>query len=280
MKKRKLTWRILLMTLFALILLILLFDLFYKYQFNKNVERYKAEEPPMITWVDDDGYLEFYTKLYPMALKHGITMTSAIISNRDHGNGRLYSLDQAREMVENGMEIVNHGYWHNKNYRPGNMSKEDLVDDYVMSKAFAADNGFKGNIHVYPFGSIDGYVKEVAPQHFDFAVTTLPGAVPKPFNRYELPRINAWGSQPLDKIYKALDQGKENVSWVILMTHVNQRVEYDEEFYESIILYAKEQGYVFVTLEEGFNKYKQFERSWYGDLKASVKEKLDDIFGK
>ncbi|NLD17963.1 MAG: polysaccharide deacetylase family protein [Tissierellia bacterium] len=265
-----------------IIIFVVAFNFIHKYRFTKKIKDYEKNNPPMISWIDDDGYYSFYTKMYPLALKYEIPMASAIIAGRDHENNpRYYNIQQAKEMQANGIEILNHGYLHSLDLKPGQMSSVELEEDYRKSIEFAEEHGFLSNIHVYPFGDIGGEVANKSPINFDyaFAYKSNSGPVTKPFDRYAINRIytddySSLENIPLDEIYSQLDRAANNSSWIIVTSHIDQTGKFSEEYYSSIIKYAKDKGFDFVSIEEGYERYKQFEMDWFIKFKRNIKAKI------
>ena len=271
MKKRNKIFSIFLI----LVLCIFVFDIANDIIWNKIIEDYKEKNSPMITIVDDDGWYSFYKKIYPLALKHNIPITSAVIANRKHDDIKYYSEKTGREMIKNGIEIVNHGYLHSCSYRPRYMTEEDLRKDYELSKKYNREAGYKDYIHVYPFGSIGGYVPKLSVEYFDMAISTRSSLVEPKFDRYDIPRINIQLNKlteylDINEVHKYIDQAKKDCSWLIFMTHVDQGIEFSKDYYEDLINYAKEQGLEFVNLENGYNRYKLLEGNSYDYFKLNV----------
>lgn len=269
----------------VIVLALFVFDQVHTRIFQKKVDQYIEENPPMISWIDDDGFQSFYTKLYPLAKKHNISLASAFISNRVHNGKTFYTVASGKEMLADGMEIINHGYFHDKNYKPHQMSQRKMEYDYTRSQEINEKHGFNSRIHVYPFGSMKGYSKRLAKKHFDYAFSLKNGLVPRPFDPYSINRVSIQDSTtssylPLEDLYQIMDEGAENSSWLVLVSHVDQFCPYEEDYHESFIKYAKQKGYEFVTLEEALDRYKIFERDWYDGIKLEIGHILIKLYQK
>jgi peptidoglycan/xylan/chitin deacetylase (PgdA/CDA1 family) len=229
---------------------------------NTDVQYETDKLRPIITWVDDDGQAGFYQKLKPFVLEYNIPFTSAVITSRKLG-GKFMTLEQMNEMVELGCEIVSHAHTHNKDYRPAQMTEEELRLDFQTSKQIIEEWGFSDHILVYPFGSENDTVRKVAAEFFDFAVDTwnsngpIGNVVSIPFEKHRIERVSAQ-REDIKEIYEKMDEAVKNHSWIILVSHVDQGSWYSEERVRSLIDYALEAGLEFVTLEEGFSRMQKY----------------------
>lgn len=262
-----------------IILLIFSVDRYKIHKLNSKIEEYKKNNKAMITWIDDDGLSSFYTKLYPLALKHKIPMATAIIAKRNHDGKKYYSIEQAKEMQKNGIEIISHGSLHDSNHRPYQMSDEELAEDYRYSHEFQKKNGFEENIHAYPFGETGNRVLNNAKKYFDIAFVTKNRIVERPFYKYKIPRVQGQ-EVDLKEIYSKIDEISKSSGWIVLITHVDQGVPFSKEYYEGIINYAKEKGVEFVSIKDGYNRYKIFEEDNYFKIKRIINEKISGLINK
>ena len=217
---------------------------------------------PMITWIEDDGNVGFYTKLKPFAEKYDIPFSCSIITSRELG-GRYMTLEQMQEMSDLGCEFVSHTHSHNINKKLTQMTEEELHYEFSISKQILESLGFNHNAVVYPFGAENEVVREIAIQYYDIGIDNSDGGlgeiVSKNFDRYKVKRVSAqWDN--IEEIFEKIDEAAEKGLWIIMMSHVDQGEWYSDERIEDIIEYALDAGLEFVTAEEGFKQFKHFAR--------------------
>lgn len=229
---------------------------------DRNFMTANDSKQALITWVDDDGDVGFYTKLKPFVLEYDIPFTSAIITSREVG-GRRMTLEQMREMADLGCEFVSHMHTHDKDHRPASMSEEELHYDFSKSKLIMQSLNFNDKAVVYPFGSNNELVRKIASEYYEMGIATYageeyPGCIVKiPFDPYQIKRVSAQ-AENINEIFKKIDEAVESKSWIILLSHVDQGSWYSDKRVRDIIEYALNSGMEFVTLEEGFTQMQGF----------------------
>ena len=87
--------------------------------------------PPMLSIMDDDGNIKFYTDLYPILADRKVPACSAVVVSQIEVNANRMTWAQIEEMYENGIEIISHTYshWADTNEYPNNV----LTNDYQKS---------------------------------------------------------------------------------------------------------------------------------------------------
>lgn len=227
---------------------------------------------PMITWIDDDGKLGVYTKLYPIFKERGIPMTPAIIPDRVGTSGYV-TVENIKEMIANGMEIVSHTNEHDPDDRPINMDKERLREGYRSAKEKIIEWGGNPRCIVYPFGNHNDTIESVAREFHDYAfyISGLADNTEPPINMYKIPRFGIPGKST-EQIKNAIDTAYDKNEWIILFGHIDGENWYTKSFVEEIVDYATNKGMEWVTTIKGVE--------YHGNLMDLDKNNNIDKFGK
>ncbi|WP_078390728.1 polysaccharide deacetylase family protein [Shouchella patagoniensis] len=220
-----------------------------------------------ITLVDDDGHKGVYTKLAPLLRQYRIKMTSAVITDRNHGfpipglpaynpNGAFMSYEMMRELYEEGLiEFVCHTHTHNINHRLTDMTVEEMHHELKTNQDIIRRLGWNHRHLVYPFGSQNAAVRDVVRQYFDSAFVTSGGVISAPFDQYRMNRVGVDAPHTANDVKARIDEAVRQNTWVVLMTHVDQYGGLDLNKLREIIEYALSQGYEFVTVEKGIQEF-------------------------
>lgn len=136
---------------------------------STNKSTYSKENTKgMLVILDDDTMKTSYNLLYPFAKEHGFKITLGAISGKiQEENTTHISLAEFEEMRDDPLvEFVNHTHTHQ---RLAELNAEQI--DYEISKCeeFLTENGVFTKHLVYPYGSVNDLVKQIASRYTDSA---------------------------------------------------------------------------------------------------------------
>ena len=218
----------------------------------------KKKQTPSIVWIDDDGLNLAFDRLAPHARTHDIPMSFAVVTSwLDNGSSHTFSREEVVEAYREGFEILDHSYAHDFNYRPTEMTSDELREDLTKTKKIWADLGIPNNIHVIPFGANTPTTTNIYREFFDASImTTLEetGGVPNflPLNNYRLGRVSY--TAPTEHILAKMDDAVGNNGLIIMMSHMGVD-DYDEDKVNAIITNAKSKGLEWITMQEALNRF-------------------------
>ncbi len=141
----------------------------------RSLRANQALPPRTVALSFDDGYLDFYTNVYPLLKKYDMKATFYIIVNALGQSGYLTHA-QVKEMANSGyVEIGSHTFNHPDLSIIG---YNDAVTEIANSKTDLEQiTGLPVETFAYPYGRYkEEYKKIVADAGYLGAVTTLPGA--------------------------------------------------------------------------------------------------------
>jgi len=207
-----------------------------------------------MTFVDDDGNSEFYTKWKPIIENKNIPVTCALITGRIGDSGYL-TINQIKELKELGVEFVSHS--HDHSYL-GELTETELRTNFELSQAFLKQHGLTHDILVYPYGSQSILLRQVAREYFSCGVDILEGINVPPISTYRL-RRKGWceaGRTTLEDHKAVIDEVVANGGWLIWKTHAGYSDFTGEqlEWISEIIDYARNLGVEIVSVKEGLQK--------------------------
>jgi peptidoglycan/xylan/chitin deacetylase (PgdA/CDA1 family) len=217
---------------------------------NKNVQQSKRK--PVITFVNDDGWEDDYTKLKGFSETYGIPFTSALIAN-----GSTIKQDHALFLQnELGWEIASHTTNH---VVLSNLATEEEIENELKgSKEILMSRGFYVKNLVYPQGGNDERVRRIAKKYYNCAATTNAGVNTGVLPSFYLKRypLGSFYSQGTYEEYKAqVDLAVANNGWLIFMLHPNnaQHDATQQLHIEQIIQYIQGLNVDIMTLDDGYN---------------------------
>src|SRR5690625_3997134 len=217
----------------------------------------RKEPGLMITWIDDDGFVEVYDRMLPLMEDYGIPLASALITSRVGTDDSKYlNIQQVKELQSKGMEFLSHTHAHNPSYRPIEMTEEELVEDFRVSKKFMMDNGLNYHGLVLPFAQTNDLVRKVSKRYFDYVFGGKYRAwnvlYPGKMDNYSLDRVSV--EYGFEEVKQRLDEARNHgVGWVVLVSHFYTDW-YSDDYCRQIIEYAQSSGFEFVSPSEGFNR--------------------------
>ena len=191
---------------------------------NTKPDEVPSALKPVITFIDDDNKTNAYTLLYHLFKEKNVKADFAV-NAAFLGNNGYITLDQAKEMKNNGMGIVCHGNHHTNN------KGDDCVLVYKeyswYDKKFMENNGFWNNdghnVFVYPGGFNGDKSNTILSNWYEFGIKASGNVnvFPMPF---ALGRKFLCGSAQnslvsLETMKSWVDECYEKNGWLILGTH-------------------------------------------------------------
>lgn len=233
--------------------------------FKASLIRSKAKKGAIV-WQDDDGHAGVYSKLAPFAREKGIVFSSAIITDRGHGfpigglpshSSTYIKYELMMELHNEGLvEFIPHTHTHNIDYRLTDMSTSELHEELSTNKKIMRELGFNHTHLVYPFGSHNAKVREVARQYFESGFSTRKSVLETPLNQFIIPRVSADStSEKMEELKGYIDEASEKNTLLCLITHVDQFGGLDLELFGELVDYALSKGLEFIKTSEAINEF-------------------------
>jgi len=221
--------------------------------------------PPMLSIMDDDGFIKFYTDLYPILADRKVPACSAVIVGQVGLNANRMTWAQIEEMYQNGIEIISHTYshWPDSNDYPVNV----LANDYQKAINVLHMHGIDSHdLGVLPQSSgTIGRFRDAAKQTYkgifvNGEVTNHKGFDPYSIRRYKIGN-NTTTHYDIDALKALIDTLISG--WMILSLHTSTAdgwVDGTGEGSSAYIIgqaidYALSKGIPIVTCECGFKTY-------------------------
>ena len=235
----------------------------------------------IISFVDDDAKADALYNWERIMDATGIRITSAVIASKVtettkyEGYYSYAGWDDILRLKEKGMDFVNHTYNH-KNLTK--FSKEELINDFELSKKILSEHGIDSDILVFPFNAYNDTVLKVASKYFKKTVACK-GLINKtPFDSiYTLKRVEingpkitkdidfhgsivtCRGIRPIDELKDYATKASQSKGWLIFMSHAYDspggKTYFDAESEKTIIDFCnyinKNENIRIITLTEG-----------------------------
>lgn len=183
---------------------------------------------PIISFVDDDGHNDAYTKIKPILDETGIKMTFACVSDYIANNSAYMDLEKLWELQDLGHEIVCHSKDHSNDiFGDENTANERIIyKNLYDAQSYMKENSLFGyDILVYPYGGYNGDValkmKKCARKLFKYAFSTNNGYIDgSPIDSMLINRqMVTFSDQTLIDIKYWIDVTKEKKCWLIFSSH-------------------------------------------------------------
>lgn len=211
---------------------------------------------PTLVFIDDDARNELYTKWFPYVKQKGIVISAAVITNRIDKDGSHVTSAQLKEMHDSGfIELCNHTKDH---VHLANLTDEEIHEQIRDAQRFLENMGVYTKHLVYPFGSLDARVREIATLYVDSATQSNDR-----FNQvntglldsYKMSRIVL--ERPLETHKQMIDDIVSQNGLMIINTH-SQYPEFSTSKVDEIVDYAKSKGVDITTITTAFNRFRNF----------------------
>lgn len=217
---------------------------------------------PMVTFVDDDGRAEVWTKLKPLSEQYGIPFVSAVLTDRIGQDGSL-TAEQLVTLQDMGWEISSHTMGH---VRLGDLTDEEQEAQMRGSKEALESIGIRCDSICYPYSSTNDSTWKIARKYFRCGRQTnwKERMNETPLETWDL-RVTPLGSyyetlteSGLDtgtpEYYKyQVDRAVSGNAWLIFMTHCAETDEVQMGYLAQVIEYVQSLGIPVVTMREALD---------------------------
>lgn len=230
---------------------------------NQNNE---FSNPPMLTIIDDDGNVGFYTDLLPLVESRGISISSAVISDRANRNVETHmTWAQIEDASKRGAEIVNHTFDHLTGDRVVNMTEQEVWLNYQRARNTLASHGITGAGYLVYAGASGSYAQaQSAAKHSNKCAFRAGGNTinyrgsfdPYYINRYRV-QTDGYDYDP-DQLKALVDKCLEEGGWMVWMIHTSETVWTTLNGLAGItaaVDYAIEKGLPVVSVDTGYRMY-------------------------
>lgn len=211
----------------------------------------------VVTFVDDDGHIDFYKNFVPLYRKHGLCCSFAVVAIRAENpigtttSGDPYEAmdwEQCRELVGEGFDLQSHTLSHNKDVFSGsatNCTEEGLEAEYGGADKLFRKNGLDYNCTVYPWGNAESIKKTMAKRYTKYGLTLITGddgingeiSDPMAIGRYYMLE----GTQSVAAAKGLIDKAITEKTWLIICTHANAN-QPSAAGLEELLIYCKTTG--------------------------------------
>ena len=212
------------------------------------------EKKPYCVFIDDDGRIEFLTKLKPIFDKKGIKCNIAVQTSRVGSESKYLSWNAINELSREGYEICSHGHEHKK---IGNITDDEALFELKESKRILNEKGYKARAFVYGDGCeySDTRARELVKKYYECGIATQHGKS----NIYPLDSfcMSRWSiTRPLTELKNKVDLCESEKNVTIFMCHAWDPALTTEKLseIEELIDYIKSKNIEIITLEQMLDK--------------------------
>lgn len=171
---------------------------------------YKYTKPVALTF--DDCFVYFYNNAFPLLKKYNIKSSIYIITNYINGPNYL-TTEQLKKIKESGLvDIQSHSLSHPYLSKvPIEQAKKEIVDSKkVLQDLLDVDS----TVFCYPIGDYNKKVVDIVKENYNYGLNMLGGVYnSKLHSKYNIPRIYANRSMPMEVFINYLKQSKVTVNW-------------------------------------------------------------------
>lgn len=231
---------------------------------------------PLVTIVDDDGYVDFYNRLFDNSGNYLLDAPICTAMEAKYiGSNVFMSIDQLKTVQAAGCEILGHGGvpLAPKVLDPEQdpITIEEAEQDVIDNLKPLLDVGIKPVGYVYPSGASNVEVREMISKYYEYGmgpIWHLPaGQTDKPYNFGCIPQfmINRYplfdGNEAL-KPWSAIEQDVldtvANDGWLVLYMHLRKDTGQTAtaSTLNTIIANIEQAGAEIVTATEGFEVFR------------------------
>ena len=243
---------------------------FKMYQIVENSTR-NPNIGKMLTIIDDDSHIRYYTDIYPIALAKKASISSGVIAGQIDGRNTRMTWDNINEVYCNGMEILCHTYSHPLTTDAGWSSYDEMYfeEDFRKAKNILKTHGIDNNLLVFSGSSARYNMCQEACKRASFDGGFLAGDNKITYgdtDRYKIPRFRIGNDSDyhydITILRGLVDKLSSSGGWMVWMVHTSSAkgwVSGTEEgssayMLGEIIDYARSNGISIVTAEYGFRK--------------------------
>lgn len=186
----------------------------------------KSNPGPMLTIIDDDGAIGFYTDLLPLIKSKNVPIATSVIGSRVGSSASWMTWAQIEECFSFGAEVLNHTYAH-YGEQEETRSVNEIRMDYQRNCNLLSAHGIPtGDILIYPGGSVNLEKVQIAAKRFASAgirsngnkINKINEIDPFYIDRY---RIDTDYQYDVDDLKELIDKCKTDGGWMIWMIHTS-----------------------------------------------------------
>ncbi|WP_373742576.1 BppU family phage baseplate upper protein [Jeotgalibaca porci] len=226
----------------------------------------KKTQRPLITFIDDDGAVEVYTRLKPIFESRGVPCTIAIVSDwadgKESTNGTIpMPKEQILELKNLGWEVASHSKTH---ARMQEITDEKSVNaEVIESKEKLLELGFDVKNYVRPYGQTNPVLEQAITRYYKTSVSTNNNDNDEVNNlstsNYSLRRValgSYGGNNDSLAHHKAvIDKAIAENGWLIFMTHVWAHPIENDQLIADVLDYAISKNVEIVNLDDGLEVF-------------------------
>lgn len=244
------------------------------YSCSKDDELTYDTPPPMdeklLTIIDDDSSIRYYTDIYPIAKAKKVSISSAVIVGNIGKNNHWMTWDNIHEAYSNGMEMLCHTYSHPLTTDEGwPYNLEYFEEDYKKASDVLKTHGITPNLLVFSGSSGRYEICQEACKKASFEGAFLAGNNKITYSdtdRYKIPRFRIGNNSDyhweLPVLKGLVDKLSLSGGWMVWMIHTSSQkgwvggTEEGSSAYMlgEIIDYARANNIKIVTADYGFKK--------------------------
>lgn len=206
---------------------------------------------PLVSFIDDDGSSRFKTTIQPIIEAKNIPFVLAVPTNASG-----LTVSELKYLQSNdGCEIVSHTHNH---VSLATLTEAQLEAEFKATKEWLNANGFTDDILVYPNGSHNLLVRNVAKRYFRCAIDIENGYNYPPIYQFSMYRQAFCDSNQtewtLSDYTNLIDYIVAHGGWIIFKVHCHYET-FSGEMLEDLIDYIKTANIAIVTISEGLKTY-------------------------
>lgn len=244
-------------------------ETFKMYQIMENNIQLPMEEK-LLTIIDDDSNIRYYTDIYPIAKAKKVSISSAVIVGNIGKNNNWMTWDNINDAYTNGMEMLCHTYSHPLTTDQGwPYNLEYFEEDYRKACNILKTHGIIPNLLVFSGSSGRYDMCQEACKRASFDGAFLAGDNKITFgdtDRYKIPRFRIGNDSnyhwELPLLKGMINKLSSSGGWMVWMMHTSSSkgwvggMEEGSSAYMlgEIIDYARVNNIKIVTADYGFKK--------------------------
>lgn len=181
----------------------------------------KIAQPTIISFTDDDCKIQVYEKLYPVIKELNLPYTLACPPDKlDDGNPEYMTIEQLKEMYNNGVDIVSH---HLTEGRMINFKSIEAYEEDTKATLERFENmGIEISGVAYPNGAIKEEYMPIVKEYYKYGLTVDRGINSLPYESCYIDRCEVFPKSGIYNVEDAkalVDSVYENGGWLVFMTH-------------------------------------------------------------